>query len=197
MAGAVTVYYSLASPWTYLGWARFREIAALAGADVLHRPIDMRPVFQASGGLPLAQRPRQRQAYRLMELRRWRERLGLPLNLEPRHFPTDERPAARMVIAHGRRGGDVSRLSEAFLRAVWTEERDIADPATLRSIAAENGADGEALVGIIDDDQVTAEYRANAQAAIDAGVFGVPTYVIGGELFWGQDRLDFVERALR
>jgi 2-hydroxychromene-2-carboxylate isomerase len=196
MGRAVTVYYSLASPWTYLGWARLREVTARTGAKVTHRPIDMRPVFQASGGLPLGQRPCQRQAYRLMELRRWRERLVLPLNLEPRHFPADERPAARMVIAHGRQGGDVSRLSEAVLRAVWVEERNIADPTTLRAIAAENGVDGEALAGMIEDDEVTAEYQANTQAAIAAGVFGVPTYVIGGELFWGQDRLDFVERAL-
>jgi 2-hydroxychromene-2-carboxylate isomerase len=197
MERAVTVYYSLASPWTYLGWARLREVARRAGASVLHRPIDMRPVFQASGGLPLGQRPRQRQAYRLVELRRWRERLGLPLNLEPRHFPTDERPAARTVIAHGRQGGDISRLSESVLHAVWVEERDIADPATLRALAAENGADVETLAGMIEDDEVKAEYQANTQAAIDAGVFGVPTYVVGDELFWGQDRLDFVERALR
>lgn len=197
MSRTVTLYYSLASPWTYLGWARFREIAARAGADVVHRPIDMRPVFQASGGLPLPQRPRQRQAYRLMELRRWSRHLGLPLTLEPRHFPTDERPAARMVIAYGQEGGDVSALSEALLRAVWVEERDIADRSTLEAIAAGHGADGTALLARIESEPVRKAYEANTAAAIEAGVFGVPTYVIGEELFWGQDRLDFVEQALR
>jgi len=197
MGKIVTVYYALSSPWTYLGWARFREIAERTGASVDHRPIKVHEVFAASGGLPLAQRPKQRQAYRLQELRRWRDHLGLPLNLQPRHFPVDDQLAARVVIAHGQRGGDVSRLGEAMMRAVWVEERDIADPATLGAIAAEQGADGDALLAAARAPEVEAHYEVNTHAAIEQGVFGVPTFVIGDELFWGQDRLDFVERALR
>lgn len=196
MARSVTVYYALSSPWTYLGWARFREIAERSGARVDHRPIKVGEVFAASGGLPLAQRPRQRQAYRLQELRRWRHHLDLPLNLEPRHFPVDERLAACMVIACGQRGGDVSRLSEAMMRAVWVEDRDIAEPDTLAAIAADQGA-GDDLLAAARAPDIEACYDANTEAAIEHGVFGVPTYIIGDELFWGQDRLDFVERALR
>ena len=154
------------------------------------------PIAEFSGGLPLAKRPRQRQAYRLMELERWRRRLDLPLNLHPRHFPVDETLAAGIVIAHGRRGGDVGRLSQAMMRAVWAEERDLAEPATLRAIAAEQELDGEALLEAATVPAVQAEYQANTEAAIGAGVFGVPTFVIGEELFWGQDRLDFLAEAL-
>jgi carboxymethylenebutenolidase len=195
-ARTVDFYYSLQSPWTYLGFARFREIATRRRAEVRYRVIQMAPVFAASGGLPLAQRPRQRQAYRLMELQRWREHLGLPLNLHPRFFPTDERLAAGMVIAHGQEGGDVAALSQALLTAVWAGERDIADPTTLGMIAGEEGADGAALLAAATSQNVLDQYEADTNAAIEAGVFGVPTFVVGDELFWGQDRLDFVARAL-
>jgi 2-hydroxychromene-2-carboxylate isomerase len=196
VARTVTVYYALQSPWTYLGWARFRALAAAAGAEAHYRPIKMAPVFAASGGLPLAKRPPQRQAYRLMELKRWRERLDVALNLHPQHFPVDEATAAAMVIALRQQGGDVGRLSQAMLTAVWAQQRDLADRPTLLAIAAEQELDGKALLEAAPSAAVQAEYEANTEAALAAGVFGVPTFAIGDELFWGQDRLDFVAAAL-
>jgi 2-hydroxychromene-2-carboxylate isomerase len=196
MSKAVTVYYALQSPWTYLGWARLCDLVARSGASAHYRPVRIGPLFQASGTLPLAERPRQRQAYRLMELRRWRDQLDVPLNLHPKHFPVDEAPAARMVIAHRQQGGDIAALSGAIMRAVWAEERDLSDRTTLLEIAREQGADGAALLEVAEDPAVEGEYEANTRAAIEQGVFGMPTFVIGDELFWGQDRLDFVARAL-
>lgn len=192
----LTVFYAPTSPWTFLGWARLREIVSGRGADADWRPIFMAPVFEASGGLPLGKRAKQRQAYRLMELERWRKRLATPLNLRPRFFPADDRLASRMVIAHQQRGGDVPSLSEAVMAAVWQQERDIADPDALRAIAAEQGLDGEALLAAADAPEVQARYDENTRHAIESGVFGVPTVLIGDELFWGQDRLDFVDEAL-
>jgi 2-hydroxychromene-2-carboxylate isomerase len=196
MSKQVTVYYALQSPWTYLGWARLRELVAQSGATARYRPIQVAPVFEASGTLMLAQRPRQRQAYRLMELRRWRDHLGVTLNFHPKHFPVDEALAARMTIAHRQRGGDIAAFSQAMMTGVWAEERDLADRATLLQIAREQGADGATLLDAAERAAVRQEYDANTQAAIDQGVFGMPTFVIEGELFWGQDRLDFVARAL-
>ena len=196
MTKQLTVYYALQSPWTYLGWARLRELVARSGASAHYRPVQIAPVFEASGTLTLAQRPRQRQAYRLMELRRWREHLGVPLNLQPKHFPVDEALAARMAIAHRQRGGDIAAFSQAMMTAVWAEERDLADRATLLQIAREQGANGPTLLEAAEQSSVREEYEANTRAAIDQGVFGLPTFVIGDELFWGQDRLDFVARAL-
>jgi 2-hydroxychromene-2-carboxylate isomerase len=196
MSKAVTVYYSLQSPWTYLGWARLRELVERTAADARYRPIQSGPLFQASGTLPLPKRPRQRQAYRLMELRRWRDHLAVPLNLHPKYFPVDEALAARMVIAHRQRGGDIAALSQAMLTGVWAEERNLADRDTLLEIAREQRADGPALLAAADGEAAQSEYQANTHAAIEHGVFGMPTFVIGDELFWGQDRLDFVTRAL-
>ena len=196
MNRTLTVYYALQSPWTYLGWARLRELVARSGATAHYRPIQIAPVFKASGTLMLAQRPKQRQAYRLMELRRWRDHLGLKLNLHPKHSPVNESLAARMAIAHRQRGGDIAAFSQATMTAVWAEERDLADRATLMQIAREQDADGPTLLEAAQDRAVQREYDANTQAAIDRGVFGMPTFVIADELFWGQDRLDFVARAL-
>jgi 2-hydroxychromene-2-carboxylate isomerase len=196
MSKQLTIYYSLQSPWTYLGWAPLRDLVARTGAAAHYRPVQSGPMFEASGTLPLARRPKQRQAYRLMELRRWRDHLGVPLNLHPKHFPVDEALAARMAIAHRQRGGDIAALSQAMMTAVWAEERDLADRATLLEIAREQGADGPALLEAAQGSAVQSEYDANTQAAIDQGVFGLPTFAIDDELFWGQDRLDFVARAL-
>jgi len=196
MSKTVTVYYSLGSPWTYLGWQRFRALAEQAGANAVYKPVRMADVFKVSGGLPLGQRAAQRQAYRMMELRRWREHLGVPLNLEPKFFPVDDSRAACMVVALSQRGGDMGALSGGVLQAVWADERDIADPATLVAIADERGLDGRELLAAAQEPAASAGYQANTEAAIAAGVFGAPTFVIGDDLFWGQDRLDFVARAL-
>ena len=196
MKRGLTVYYALQSPWTYLGWARLRELVARTSAAAAYRPIQSGPMFEASGTLPLAKRPKQRQAYRLMELRRWRDHLGVPLKLHPKHFPVDESLAARMAIAHRQRGGDIAALSQAMMAAVWAEDRDLAARATLLELAREQGANGPALLELAQDPAVQSEYDANTRAAIEEGVFGVPTFVIDDELFWGQDRLDFVARAL-
>jgi len=196
MTRTIDYYYSLVSPWTYLGGVRLEETARRHGAAIAYRPVNLGKVFPLSGGLPLGKRAPQRQAYRLAELERWRAYLDMPLNLHPRYFPAAEWPAAGMVIAAGNRGEDCGGLSNAILRAVWAEERNIADADTLLAIAAENGMDGKALLEAAESEPVRAAYEANTKAAIELGVFGAPTYVLDGDLFWGQDRLDFLDRAL-
>ena len=196
MTKEITVYYALQSPWAYLGWQRLLELVREKRAEATFRPIKMAPVFAASGGLPLAKRPAQRQAYRMMELKRWRDVLNQPLTLEPAFFPVDENLAALMVIAHGVEGGDMGALSQAMLRAVWAEERDLADRETLVMIAAEQGLDGDSLLTLAETQPIADIYDAHTEAALDDGVFGVPTFKLGDELFWGQDRLDLLAQAL-
>jgi 2-hydroxychromene-2-carboxylate isomerase len=170
--------------------------AAPIGLTINHKPMDLLKVWSVSGGLPLRQRAKQRQAYRHEELRRWREFLGIPCNLEPAHHPVADRRACYLAIAAMRQGLDWSRLSYALLRAVWVEDRNIADHHTLAAIANENGMDGTALLAATEDEAVKAEYQANADEAMAIGVFGAPTYVFDRELFWGQDRLQMLEWRL-
>lgn len=197
MSQSVEYYFAPNSPWTYLGHQRFVAIARQAGATVEVLPIDLGRVFPLSGGLPLAKRAPQRQAYRLVELRRFSRWLNLPITLQPRFFPVAADAAARLIVAVQQHDGTdpALRLTGAVLQAVWVQERDIADPATLAALLAEQGLAAQRLMES-DAQTVRERYDANTRRAIDAGVFGAPTYVIGGELFWGQDRLDFVQRRL-
>ncbi len=198
MGHSVDYYFTPQSPWTYLGHARFTRMAQSAGAEVRLLPADFGQVFASSGGLPLAQRAPQRQAYRMMDLARFSSQLGLPMNLRPRYFPVAGDDAARLIIAVDQQDGSASalKLCSAIFAAVWEQERDIANPAVLRELLGESGLD-PARVEQAASPAVQQRYQANTRQAIDSNIFGAPSYVIGGEIFWGQDRLDFVEQALR
>jgi carboxymethylenebutenolidase len=197
MTKTVDYFFSTSSPWTYLGHERFRAMCRKHGAHVNIRPVDLGgKIFPISGGLPLKQRAPQRQAYRLVELKRWRDHLGIPLTIEPKYFPVDGEPAARLIIAVSPLSEDAGMaLTFALLRACWAEERNIADRDTLRAILEEQGLGAEALLRQADSAETKARYDTYTQEAIDKGMFGAPTYILDGEMFWGQDRLDFLERA--
>ncbi len=199
MRPVVDYYFAPQSPWTYLGHAHFRAILRACDAQVRVLPVDLGgKVFPISGGLPLGQRAPQRQAYRLVELRRYSEYLGAPLNVQPRYFPVQGDDAARLIVAVDMFDGADAALAMtgAILAACWTQERNIADERVLAELLAEQGLKAERLAQARRQD-VQERYEANTEAAIAAGVFGAPSYVIDGEIFWGQDRLDFVERKLR
>jgi 2-hydroxychromene-2-carboxylate isomerase len=191
-------YFAPQSPWTYLGHLRFWDIARKAGATILLRPVDLGgKVFPVTGGLPLSKRAPQRQAYRLLELQRFADWLHAPIHLQPKYFPVGGDDAAKLIIAVDLNdGADAAmRIADAVLRAVWAEERNIADEATLAALLKERELPARRLEDA-HSQAVADRYAAYTQEAIDVGVFGAPSYVIDGEIFWGQDRLDFVERKL-
>ena len=188
-------YFAPASPWTYLGHQRFEEMARRHGAKIAYKPCDFGRVFSVSGGLPLAQRPKQRQSYRLAELKRWRDFLGVPLTIQPKHFPVSSDLPARAVIAAPEEAR--GKAAFAIMRGCWAEERNIADRATLVELLSREGLDGAKIISTAEGDAGKRALDANTDEAIERQVFGAPTYVVDGELFWGQDRLDFVERALK
>lgn len=191
--GAIECFYSLSSPWAYLGGPRLHAIAARHGVAIDHRPIT---VLEENGGIRLRTRPEARQRYHAVELARWRDHLGMRLDLAPRHYPTDPKPAALLVIAARRMGRDPGGLSHALLRALWAEGADYADPAQLARIADAHGFDGAALLAEAQAPDVEAEWQENRAEAIARGCFGTPNYIWRGEIFWGQDRLEFLDRAI-
>jgi 2-hydroxychromene-2-carboxylate isomerase len=199
MAITVDYYLSLNSPWTYIGSAPFAEIAKRNGVTVNVKPAKFGPIFEQTGGLPLPKRSPQRRAYRMMELKRWREVRGLPFNLEPKHFPCDDAAATRLVISAKLQGKDAHRLSVELGRALWEREESLADPATLALAAQRAGLDAAALrAGGPSDADLDALFQQYTEEALAAGVFGAPSYVLpSGEIFWGQDRLELLERALK
>lgn len=197
MAQTIDYYFSLNSPWTYLGHQRFMKLARRYDAAVNARPVNFAIIFAATGGLPVNQRPPARQAYRLMELERWRETLDVPLNIHPAHWPANETLAAGMVLALRERGDDCLAFAGAVMRAVWAEDRDISAPETLFDIASALALDGKALMATVAGGTYEAIRKLESEEAVTRGVFGAPTYILGEALFWGQDRLDFLERALQ
>jgi 2-hydroxychromene-2-carboxylate isomerase len=198
MPKTVDYYLAPQSPWTYLGHQRFVQIVKDAGATVRVMPMDLGKVFPISGGLPLGKRAPQRQAYRLVELARFSKSLNLPLNLHPKFFPVAGDPAAKLIIAVDMHHGTDAALAITgdVLSAVWQEEHDIANVATLTDLLRKHRLDA-ACLELSNSAEVQTRYDSYTQSAIDTQVFGAPSYVIHGEMFWGQDRLDFVAAALK
>ncbi len=195
MSEQVDYYFSPSSPWTYLGHERFADIARRYRARIAVKPVDYGVIFPQSGGLPLGKRAPQRQAYRLMDLARWSQHLGVPLNIEPRFFPVDATRAAFAIIAVAPLGVEAQlRLAGSLMRALWAEEKNLADEAQLEAIAGAEGFDGAVLLDRAA--QAKESYESFTREALARGVFGAPTYAYRDELFWGQDRLEFLDRAL-
>ncbi|MGF7209166.1 carboxymethylenebutenolidase [Skermanella aerolata] len=195
MAQRIDYYFTPVSPWAFLGSERFHSVAAKAGAEIAYKPVNFGTIFPASGGLPLAKRAPQRQAYRQVELRRWADHLGIPLQLNPTHFPLADELAALTLIAADEAGADLAVLTTAFGRALWVEDRNIADRETLGEILEKNGV-SRSLIERAESDEIRARRDSYTEQALAAGVFGAPSYVLNGEIYWGQDRLDFLESAL-
>jgi 2-hydroxychromene-2-carboxylate isomerase len=197
MSKVVDYYLAASSPYAYLGHDRFVAIAHRHGATINVKAVDFGKVFAASGGLPLKQRAPQRQAYRMTELDRWPKFLGMPLNRQPTFFPVSGDLASKWILAASKHDmAGALKLAGAILRAVWAEERNIADAATLATIAQEQALDPKALASGAQAPDATANYDALTQEAIERQVFGAPTYIYRDELFWGQDRLDFLDREM-
>ena len=198
----VDLFYSLSSPWAYLGGPELDGIIKRNHVRLIFKPYDFQKAVPLTGGIPLRTRPQARKTYHALELERWRQYLGMPLNLEPKYYRHDGQPpdwnkqAGWMVIAAQLQGLNAELLSHAILRALWAEERDIADPAVRQAIGNENGYNGAALVALERSEAVQSQYAANTEEAQRVGIFGSPIYVFSGERFWGQDRLHFLERAL-
>ena len=193
----VDYYFSPMSPWTYLGHARFLEIAKRHGAAIRVKPVDFGKIFPASGGLPLAKRAPQRQAYRLVELKRWQAHLGVPLTLHPKFFPYDTALASHLILAADAKDAGASlALAGAILKACWAQDRNMADEAELARVCQEQGLDPQHLLATAKSEPGQKRYGELTEEAIALQVFGAPTYVYNKELFWGQDRLEFVDRAL-
>ena len=198
MSAVVQYFFAPQSPWTYLGHLRFWDVARQHGARIELLPVDLGgKVFPVSGGLPLGKRAPQRQAYRLLELARFSKHLGLPLNPKPKFFPVAGDDAAGLIIAVDLHDGTEAamRISAAVFAAVWVQERNIGDPNLLEALVAECGLPAKRAEQS-QSQAVQERYEAYTQEAIDIQVFGAPSYVIDGEIFWGQDRLEFVQRRL-
>jgi 2-hydroxychromene-2-carboxylate isomerase len=192
----IVYYFWTISDWAYFGGVRLEAMSRQYRVPIDYRPVDLPKVYARTGGILLGQRSSQRQDYRIAELKRWRERLGIPLNIEPKYFPVDQDPTSRLIIAAKRAGLPVGDLTNAIMRAMWAEEKNIADESALREIGAPHVPDIDALLLASKTPSVQAEYEGYTEHAPSDGVFGSPFYLYDGDIYWGQDRLDFLAEAV-
>jgi 2-hydroxychromene-2-carboxylate isomerase len=199
MPVTIDYYISLNSPWTYMGSALLAEVARRNGATVNVKPAKFHAIFEQTGGLPLPKRSPQRRAYRLMELKRWREVRDIPLILQPKNSPSDDLAATRLVIAAKLQGKDAHRLATEFGRAIWERDEPLGDPDVMAAAGKRAGIDIAAVKASAPPDaELDRLYEQYTQEGLAANVFGAPSYVLpSGEFFWGQDRLELLERALK
>lgn len=197
MPRQIDYYFSISSPWAYIGHRLFRDVVATYGLKVNHKPVVLVELFSETGGLPLIKRHPVRQRYRMLELQRWRDKRGLNFHFQPKHVPLNARLADGMVIAAIEAGHDPDPFLRRALVGVWEDELDLADAATLVRLADESGLPGKALVERSGTDEISQKYEQNRQDALAADVFGSPAYVLDGEVFWGQDRIELLVDALK
>ncbi|NIY80631.1 2-hydroxychromene-2-carboxylate isomerase [Celeribacter sp. HF31] len=193
----IDYYFSLLSSFTYLAGDRFAEIAEKHGASVRYKPFDILTMFDRLGAPRPAERPQGRQEYRMQELKRFAAKAGKPMTFQPAHWPTNAAPASYAVIAAQEAGGgDLDGLVQRLLKAVWEEDRDIADDAVITEALAESGFDPMlSMTGMLKGAEI---YAQNLEEGLKAGIFGAPFYIVTDtdERFWGQDRLDMLDDYL-
>jgi 2-hydroxychromene-2-carboxylate isomerase len=197
MPRLVDYYFSILSPWAYIGHSTFRGLVSAYDLKVNHKPVVLVDLFSETGGLPLMKRHPVRQRYRMVELQRWRDKRGLKFHLQPANWPFNARLADGVVIAALEAGLDPDRYLRRAFAGVWEDQLNLADPATVAKLADESGLPGRQLVERSSSEEISAAYEQNRQDALAADVFGSPVYVLEGEVFWGQDRLELLADALQ
>jgi 2-hydroxychromene-2-carboxylate isomerase len=197
MPRQVDYYFSFQSPWAYIGHDAFSQVARTYGLKVNYKPVVLVDLFSETGGLPLMKRHPVRQRYRMVELQRWRDKRGLEFHLQPANWPFNARLADGVVIAATEAGLDPQPFMRRAFAAVWEDQLKLTDPATLIKLADDSGLPGQQLVERSATEEISAAYEQNRQDALAADVFGSPVYVLDGEVFWGQDRIELLADALK
>ena len=197
MPRQVDFYFSFQSPWAYIGHKAFQEVAKANDLKVNYKPVVLVDLFSETGGLPLMKRHPVRQRYRMVELQRWRDKRGLNFHLQPANWPLNARLADGLVIAAIEAGLDPEPFMRRAFAAVWEDQLNLTDSATLIKLADESGLPGKRLVERSGSEEISAAYEKNRQDALAADVFGSPVYVLDGEVFWGQDRIELLADALK
>jgi 2-hydroxychromene-2-carboxylate isomerase len=197
MSRTIDYYFSLLSPWAYIGHRTFMEVVRRHNVKVTYKPVALPAVFAETGGLPFAKRHPVRLRYRMLELQRWREKRGLEFNLHPRFWPFVPEAADRLIIAVADAGYDPDPFLHRCFAAIWEEEQNLAEDATLIGLAAAEKLPGAELMAQAKHEEAKVKYERNTADAIALEVIGSPSYVLNGEVFWGQDRLDLLDDALR
>jgi 2-hydroxychromene-2-carboxylate isomerase len=197
MPRTIDYYFTLASPWAFLGHRPFLEIAKANGVTINYKPVNLGEVFPHTGGLPLPKRHPARQKYRILEIQRWREARGVALKINPKHWPFAADTANRTILAVAQSGADPGRYTQRAFEGVWVNDEDLGPEDKLVALLNECGHDGAKMLASAKSDAIGKIYADLATEAVERNVIGSPCYVLDGEVFWGQDRLMLLDSALK
>ena len=194
----IKYFMSHGSPWTFLGHNKIIKISKDNGCDLEMLPVNFGEIFPVSGGLPVHKRPLQRQTYRLQELKRWSEYLKINLNPQPKYFPSRSLLPTNVIISLKLLNfNNIFEIANTIMEGLWVKQMDIDDPTNLKKILLRYYKTAEEILEFAQSDVVKKELKKYTEDAIKLSVFGAPTYIIDDQVFWGQDRLDFVERYIK
>lgn len=198
MSATINFYFACPSPWSYLALDALKGLAARHGRGIAYKPIDVEHAWkETSTGRPLGEKPQALQNYRDIDLPRWAAFRRVEIDPTPKKLaPATKFLTSRAIIAARQAGHDVYPLVRAFMRGLWVDNRDISEAATVTALATAAGFDGAALLAAAGSPTVNEEFAANTVEALQQGAWSVPSIVVDGELFYGQDRLEMIDWRL-
>ena len=194
MTKTVEFYFDFGSPYSYLAYKALPAIAAAHGAQIVWRPMLLGGVFKATGNHSPAEVP-SKSRWMHQDMQRWAARYGAVFSFNP-HFPINTLLLMRGAVGMQMRGPDFHRYMDAVFHAMWAEPRNLGEPAELAAVLRRAGLDADVFLALAYDAAVKEQLKKHTEEAVARGVFGAPTFFVGEEMFWGQDRLDFVAAAL-
>ncbi|MFL9812042.1 2-hydroxychromene-2-carboxylate isomerase [Stutzerimonas sp. VN223-3] len=195
MNKTVEFFFDLGSPATYLAWTQLPALCERTGAQLHYRPMLLGGVFQATGNASPATVPAKGR-YMLTDLQRHARRYGVPFVFN-QHFPINTLSLMRGAMGYLAIQPDAfPRYLDAMFRALWIENRNLADPAVIAEVLQQAGLNPKQFEAMLQNEEIKTTLKANTDEAVQRGVFGAPSFFVDGELFFGQDRLEFVGAAL-
>ena len=196
MTNIIDYYFATPSPWAYLATPRIIELKNKYDLKINSKPSDLMEIFAVHGVAAVKDRPQPVQLNRLTELKRWSKFLNMPMTIQPKFFPVDPSLSHRTIILAQKNNINVENLIFSFQKAVWADEKDISDENTIIEICKSNDFNSSSIIEDANSDEIISEYKKNTEEALSKNVWGSPTFIYNDELFWGQDRIEFLERAI-
>jgi len=197
MTNTVDYYIATSSPWTYLATPRLKKLVEKYNLIINWKPFNIMEVFAKNGTALVKDRPKPVQINRLNELERWREHLNVPLTLGPKYFPVDITLSQKIIICCQNNNINPYDIAFSFMKSVWADEKDISNENTIKEVCRDCNLDGNSIIKQASEAVINDKYVKNTEDAIKNNVWGAPTFILDKELFWGQDRLDFLERKIQ
>jgi len=197
MNNMLDYYFATPSPWAYLATPRIIELEKKYNLEINWKPADLMEIFSIHGVANVKDRPQPVQLNRLTELGRWSKFLNMPLTIQPKYFPVDPTLSHKVIILAQKNNIDVKNLIFSFQKAVWTDEKDISNEDVILEICKTNKFESSSIITDANSEEIQNEYKNNTKDALSQNVWGSPTFVYNNELFWGQDRIEFLERAIQ